>query len=190
MRCRWLETSVQSAPWGRIFMIWKVGCVAAADLLFPKTWPRPAISPCSFECSMRLWSRLRRLWWPPGSWAISLVNGRPMPFWVRSGTRFVNVLEKKHGQKFIGYWCWLRSTASGVCHIWHQTGRLSTLQWILSLIIVEVPDECVIRPQAMKLVKEMAKAVEQRDADAYQKASVKLAAYLKFSEGTAGDKES
>jgi len=42
----------------------------------------------------------------------------------------------------------------------------------------------------MKLVKEMAKAVEQRDADAYQKASVQLAAYLKFSEGTAGDKES
>lgn len=77
-----------------------------------------------------------------------------------------------------------------MCHIWHQTGRLSTLQWILSLIIVEVPDECVIRPQAMKLVKEMAKAVEQRDADAYQKASVQLAAYLKFSEGRAGDKES
>ena len=49
-------------------------------------------------------------------------------------------------------------------------------------MIVEVPD--VIRPQAMKLVKEMAKAVEQRDADAYQKASVQLAAYLKFLEGT------
>ena len=71
------------------------GSVAAGGLLLPKTWPRPAISRCSFECSMRLWSRLRRLWWPPGSWAISLVNGRPMPFWVRSGTRFVNVLETK-----------------------------------------------------------------------------------------------
>lgn len=102
MHCRWLETSVQSAPWGRIFMIWKVGSVAAGGLLLPKTWPRPAISRCSFECSMRLWSRLRRLWWPPGSWAISLVNGRPMPFWVRSGTRFVNVLEKKAWPKI--YW--------------------------------------------------------------------------------------
>ena len=61
-----------------------------------------------------------------------------------------------------------------------------TLERIVSLMIVEVPD--VIRPQAMKLVKEMAKAVEQRDADAYQKASVQLAAYLKFLEGT-GDEE-
>jgi len=38
-----------------------------------------------------------------------------------------------------------------------------------------VPHLAPNRPQAMKLVKEMAKAVEQRDADAYQKASVQLA---------------
>ena len=75
---------------------------------------RPAISRCSFECLMRLWSRLRsataetlspirladscrRRWWRHGSWAISLVNGRPMPFWVRSGTR-KTMSEKRHGQ--------------------------------------------------------------------------------------------